>query len=225
MGAPAVRIPGQGRASHHQRSTGNIAGGVRHLGEAAGDDRVGIETYPSPSIGTDRKSNLSPCFREDFASLSIANNRGPAETSDGHTGFWCIKGITWYSCPLLRGHAHDQAHRTRHDLSVSSLFSGNHRTLRRAIKQRCASMLRFKSFRSAAVTLAGVELAHRIRKGQHLLPIKLEGRSPSLREMWECALNPASKPALPDGRCFPPMHQISRRTKRGSPEEFLKSEF
>src|SRR5258708_7853202 len=33
----------------------------------------------------------------------------------------------------------------------------------RAIKQRCASMLGFKSFRSAAVTLAGVELAHRIR--------------------------------------------------------------
>jgi transposase-like protein len=35
----------------------------------------------------------------------------------------------------------------------------------RAIKQRCASMLGLKSFRSAAVTLAGVELAHRIRKG------------------------------------------------------------
>jgi hypothetical protein len=34
----------------------------------------------------------------------------------------------------------------------------------RAIKQRCASMLGFKSFRTAAVTLAGVELAHRIRK-------------------------------------------------------------
>ncbi len=88
----------------------------------------------------------------------------------------------------------------------------------RAIKQRCASMLGLKSFRSAAVTLAGVELAHRIRKGQHLLPIKLEGRRPSLREMWECALNPASKSVLPNGSCFPPMHQISRRTKRGSLE-------
>jgi hypothetical protein len=95
----------------------------------------------------------------------------------------------------------------------------------RAIKQRCASMLGLKSFQSAAVTLAGVELAHRIRKGQHFLPIKLEGRRPSLKEMWECALNPASKAALPDGSCFPPMHQISRRTKRDSSEEFLKSEF
>jgi hypothetical protein len=46
-----------------------------------------------------------------------------------------------------------------------------------------------------------------------------------LKEMWECALNPASKSVLPDGSCFPPMHQISRRTKRDSSEEFLKSEF
>ena len=39
----------------------------------------------------------------------------------------------------------------------------------RAIKRRCAPMLALKSFRTAAVTLAGVELAHRIpcatRKG------------------------------------------------------------
>jgi hypothetical protein len=84
---------------------------------------VGIESYRSPTIGTDRKSTLSSCFREIFRSLSIADNRGPAGTFNGHTGFWCIKGITWYSCPRLRGHAHDQAHRTRLDLSVSSLFS------------------------------------------------------------------------------------------------------
>jgi transposase-like protein len=36
----------------------------------------------------------------------------------------------------------------------------------RAIKRRCASMLGFKSFRTAAITLAGIELAHRIRKRQ-----------------------------------------------------------
>jgi transposase-like protein len=34
----------------------------------------------------------------------------------------------------------------------------------RAIKQRCAPMLGLKSFRSAAITLAGIELAHRVRK-------------------------------------------------------------
>src|SRR3569833_240083 len=34
----------------------------------------------------------------------------------------------------------------------------------RAIKQRCAPMLGLKSFRSAAITLAGIELAHGVRK-------------------------------------------------------------
>ena len=34
----------------------------------------------------------------------------------------------------------------------------------RAIKSRCRPMLGFKSYRTAAVTLAGIELAHRIRK-------------------------------------------------------------
>jgi transposase-like protein len=57
----------------------------------------------------------------------------------------------------------------------------------RAIKQRCASMLDFKSFRSAAITLAGVELAHRIRKRQHLLPLKSQGRAYSLEELWDRA--------------------------------------
>ena len=36
----------------------------------------------------------------------------------------------------------------------------------RAIKRRCASMMGFKSFYNASITLAGVELAHRIRKRQ-----------------------------------------------------------
>ena len=36
----------------------------------------------------------------------------------------------------------------------------------RAIKRRCASMAGFKSFKNAAITIAGIELAHRIRKGQ-----------------------------------------------------------
>jgi putative transposase len=36
----------------------------------------------------------------------------------------------------------------------------------RAIKRRVRPMLGFKSFRSAAVTLAGIELIHMIRKGQ-----------------------------------------------------------
>src|ERR1700730_7009198 len=63
------------------------------------------------------------------------------------------------------------------------------------------------------------------RKGQHLLPRKREVRQPSLKKMWDCALNQASEPVLADGNCYPPLHQISRRAKRDRAEEFLKSEF
>jgi transposase-like protein len=47
----------------------------------------------------------------------------------------------------------------------------------RAIKRRCASMLGFKSLRTAAITLAGVELAHRIHKGQFSLRPHLSSNS------------------------------------------------
>jgi transposase-like protein len=36
----------------------------------------------------------------------------------------------------------------------------------RSVKQRVAVMLGFKQFRNAAITIAGIELMHRIRKGQ-----------------------------------------------------------
>jgi len=53
----------------------------------------------------------------------------------------------------------------------------------RAIKQRCASMLGMKSFRSAAITFAGLELAHRIRKRQYSLP--MEKTSVAHSRGWE----------------------------------------
>src|ERR1700691_513473 len=54
----------------------------------------------------------------------------------------------------------------------------------RAINRRCAQMLALKSFRTAAITLAGVELAHRIRKRQFSI-----GRGcSSLKQLWTRAL-------------------------------------
>ena len=48
----------------------------------------------------------------------------------------------------------------------------------RGVKQRIAEMLGFKGFTSAAITIAGIELMHRIRKGQfglrHLYASKVE---------------------------------------------------
>ena len=37
------------------------------------------------------------------------------------------------------------------------------------MKQRVAVMLGFRRFRNAAITIAGIELMHRIRKGQFAL--------------------------------------------------------
>jgi transposase-like protein len=59
----------------------------------------------------------------------------------------------------------------------------------RAIKRRCATMAGFKSFNSAAVTIAGVELAHRIRKRQFLLsPTYRRLGDWSLKKEWAMAL-------------------------------------
>jgi transposase-like protein len=59
----------------------------------------------------------------------------------------------------------------------------------RAIKRRCASMLGLKSFRSAAITLAGIELAHRIRKRQFSLAKVAGGWPDSLKDLWDFALH------------------------------------
>jgi transposase-like protein len=58
----------------------------------------------------------------------------------------------------------------------------------RAIKRRCASMLGLKTFRTAAITLAGVELAHRIHKQQFSIARRYSGRPASLKQLWEMAL-------------------------------------
>jgi hypothetical protein len=53
--------------------------------------------------------------------------------------------------------------------ATTSRLVPTHQQDHRAIKRRCAPMLSLKTFRTAAITLAGVELAHRIRKGQFSL--------------------------------------------------------
>lgn len=59
---------------------------------------------------------------------------------------------------------------------------------RGAIKQRCVTMLALKSLRTAAITLAGLELAHRIRKGQFSFGRNGPRRFPSLKHLWARAL-------------------------------------
>jgi transposase-like protein len=57
----------------------------------------------------------------------------------------------------------------------------------RAIKGRCQPMLGFKSYKTAAVTLAGLELVHRIRKRQFKFGPGWWSRW-SLKKQWDVAL-------------------------------------
>jgi transposase-like protein len=58
----------------------------------------------------------------------------------------------------------------------------------RAIKRRCASMKGFKSFANAAITISGIELAHRIHKRQFSLGPGRRPRHRPLKQQWERAL-------------------------------------
>ena len=58
----------------------------------------------------------------------------------------------------------------------------------RAIKRRCVWMAGFKSFASAAITIAGIELAHRIRKRQFSFGRGRRRRGWSRKLEWAMAL-------------------------------------
>ncbi len=81
----------------------------------------------------------------------------------------------------------------------------------RAIKRRCAPMLSLKTFRTAAITLTGVELAHRIRKGQFSLRPGPTPELSSLKSLWAHALKRRDAKRLPRSRApQPPMQQNSK---------------
>ncbi len=58
----------------------------------------------------------------------------------------------------------------------------------RAIKRRCASMAGFKSFDNAAITIAGIELAHRIHKRRFSFGAGRPRGVRSLKTLWDRAL-------------------------------------
>jgi transposase-like protein len=91
----------------------------------------------------------------------------------------------------------------------------------RAIKRRCAPMLGFKSVETAAVTLSGIELAHRIHKQQFSFGRGRGHRPYSLKELRDLALaQPRSCDSPPQGLppVRPPMHQNSRVRVRAKSE-------
>ena len=57
---------------------------------------------------------------------------------------------------------------------LNNLIEQDHR----GVRQRIAVMLGFKKFGNAAITIAGIELLHRIRKGQFgLRGLRVQGRA------------------------------------------------
>lgn len=85
-------------------------------------------------------------------------------------------------------------------------------------------MLGFKSFETAAVTLAGIELAHRIRKRQFSFGSGQPPRHTSLKQLWDRALVRSYSIELPKYQtppARPQMHQnspVKTRTKIESRE-------
>ena len=55
------------------------------------------------------------------------------------------------------------------------------------MKQRIAVMLGLKGFRNAAITIAGIELMQRIRKGQFALG-RLDGQGRVAPAVWNAVL-------------------------------------
>ncbi len=88
----------------------------------------------------------------------------------------------------------------------------------RVIKRRCASMLGLKSFKTAAVTFAGIELANRIRKRQFSIQRGGECDDRSLKQLWDRALArspPDDRSRRENPSAQPLMHQNSRVNTRG----------
>jgi transposase-like protein len=67
---------------------------------------------------------------------------------------------------------------------LNNLVEQDHRN----IKSRTKVMLGFKRFRTAAITLSGIELVHRIRKGQFSLA-KLGLKDTAAPAVWEAVLS------------------------------------
>jgi transposase-like protein len=99
-------------------------------------------------------------------------------TLDGHVP---SQSALWR---LRREHVCWRNVKVRTNKYLNNLIEQDHR----AIKRRCASMAGFKSFTNAAITIAGIEFGHRIRKGQFLFGRGRRRRGWSRKDEWAMAL-------------------------------------
>jgi len=73
--------------------------------------------------------------------------------------------------------------RVRSSQYLNNLVEQDHRR----VKQRIRPMLGFKRFDHAAITISGIELAEKIKKGQFKIG-KLKNRTATMSEQWSAAL-------------------------------------
>jgi hypothetical protein len=109
-----------------------------------------------------------------------------------------------------------QSVKVRNSRYLNNIVEQDHR----AIKRRCASMLGFKTFRTADLTLSGIELAHRIRKRQFWVDLREQGRGTrecSLKQLWDRALTAEPVTAGCVTNIPPSMHQNSRAHRFPTP--------
>jgi len=141
----------------------------------------------------------------------------------GRKGFWCIKGTIILGPARVNIDGNAASHRALRLLGeedpkwqtvairarryLNNIVEQDHR----AIKQRCASMLGLKSFRTAAVIFSGIELAHRIRKRQFALRYERNGRPISLNEVWSLGLRDQTYRKPTESSLRPLTHQNSNR--------------
>lgn len=115
-------------------------------------------------------------FRKAFASHP---NRPPRKvTLDGH----------WPSHRALRLLRREHPAWRRVHVRTCAYLNNIVEQDHRAIKARCGPMRGFESFRTAATTIAGIELAHRIRKRQFCFQARGRHVPLNLRREWSVAL-------------------------------------
>src|SRR5450631_3853454 len=112
-------------------------------------------------------------FNADSASAECSATTIGSQPDECRFSFWTIRDSRWRNVEV------------RTCKYLNNIVEQDHR----AIKRRCASMAGFKSFDNAAITLAGIELAHRIHKRQFSFGIGRPRRERSLKVLWDRALS------------------------------------
>ena len=145
-----------------------------------------MEAAPKP--GFDRSARcgawldyVNPLAQFDQTRKALATNptRWPRKvTLDGHVPSHCALRL------LRRENPKWKYVEVRSCKYLNNIVEQDHR----AIKRRCASMAGFKSFATASITIAGIELAHRIHRRQFSFGPGRRRRGESLKHQLARAL-------------------------------------